>query len=298
MTTQHDYSLSHGGHISYLSAGQGDLILLLHGFPEYNGIWQKQLTYFADHGFHAVAPDLPGYNQSYKPETLEQYKLSNIIADLVEFMRSFASNRVIVVGHDWGGSVAQGIAARCPDQVTQLILLNTTHPQGFAKLLLSCPEQLEASQYINAFRQPGAEMSLLSHNYKDLLAIFSNHHANWQLDETEQNAYRAVWQQPRAIESALNYYRASFCYPPTDEASQQILHAFANSPEAPYTLPKTPTLLLWGEQDAYLVNDNVQQFEHYCHQLSVIRFAEGSHWLLHEFPDEINQHIRDFITDS
>jgi pimeloyl-ACP methyl ester carboxylesterase len=100
--------------IFFAQAGpaDGELVILLHGFPEYWGAWQKQIGRLADAGFHVVAPDQRGYHLSGKPMAIADYDLDHLAADVVGLAAYLGHRRFSLVGHDWGGSVAWWVASR------------------------------------------------------------------------------------------------------------------------------------------------------------------------------------------
>jgi epoxide hydrolase 4 len=95
-----------GLRLHYVAAWQGELILFLHGFPEFWYAWKNQLAEFhKDH--HAVALDLPGYSLSDKPEEASAYEIDHIVEDVCAFARHLSRGKTcVLVGHDWGGYVA------------------------------------------------------------------------------------------------------------------------------------------------------------------------------------------------
>lgn len=107
--------------LSYLEAGEGDVILLCHGFPETSHSWRKQLPALAAAGYRAIAPDLRGYGESSCPIASDQYTLFHIVGDLIGLMDALSIRRAIVVGNDWGATVAWQMALMRPDRIAGVI---------------------------------------------------------------------------------------------------------------------------------------------------------------------------------
>ena len=147
-------------------------LVLLHGFPEYGGAWEGLAEHLSSQ-FHCIAPDLRGYGQSWTPEGIENYAISELSGDVAALIEQLARGPVAVLGHDWGASVAYGLALFVPDMVERLIILNGVHPVPFLRGVSSCDERSEASQYINMLRASGSEWQLAKDQYAGLLAVLN-----------------------------------------------------------------------------------------------------------------------------
>ena len=101
-----------------LEAGDGPLVLLLHGFPELSISWRAQVEALAAAGFHAVAPDMRGYGGTDGPAEREAYSILHLVGDMVDLVRALGEGRCVVVGHDWGAAVAWHCALMRPDLFT------------------------------------------------------------------------------------------------------------------------------------------------------------------------------------
>jgi pimeloyl-ACP methyl ester carboxylesterase len=287
------YVKVNGVRLHYVTAGKGPLILFLHGFPEFWYEWKNQLIEFSkDH--QAVAPDMRGYNLSDKPTDLDQYKM----AALVEDIRAFADHlshhkKFVLVAHDWGGAVAWSFAIAHPDYLSKLVIVNAPHPGVFAKLLTSDPAQQKASQYMLMFRGENAEKMLSANNYAGLVgAVLGAGLKSGAFTEEDRQEYIKAWSQPGALTGGLNYYRANHVGPPAGKEGQSTGN-FAVDPTA--LTVKVPTLVIWGEKDTALLTQNLDGLDQFVPQLTIKRIPEGTHWVIHEKPAEVNADIRDFI---
>jgi pimeloyl-ACP methyl ester carboxylesterase len=126
---QQRYDEVNGIQLNVIYEGEGNeqLIIFLHGFPEFNLAWHKQLPFFANNGFYALAPDQRGYNQSSKPKGVKPYILDNLVADIAGWIKQLTSKKIILVGHDWGGGVAWALAIKHPELLHKLVILNMPH---------------------------------------------------------------------------------------------------------------------------------------------------------------------------
>jgi pimeloyl-ACP methyl ester carboxylesterase len=292
-----DYVTVNGVRLHYVSAGKGPLILFLHGFPEFWYAWKDQLAEFGkDH--LAVAPDLRGYNLSDKPTDVDQYRMSALVEDVRGLADHFSrEKKFVLVGHDWGGAVAWAFAIAHPEYLEKLVIVNAPHPGIFGRLLASDPQQQTASQYMLMFRRPQAEQTLADSNYTTLVNIvLAAGLASGAFTEEDKAAYLKAWSQPGALTGGLNYYRANRVGPPVLVAGEAPPAPTTAVPPNPSALTvKVPTLVIWGEKDTALLTKNLDGLDQFVPQLTIKRVPDGSHWVIHEKPAEVNGYIRDFI---
>src|SRR2546430_14816719 len=115
--------------LHYVEAGDGPLLVLLHGFPEFWFGWRLQIQALAAAGFRVVAPDTRGYNLSSKPEGFKDYAVDLLAADIRGLIGELGAESALLVGHDWGGSIAWTVAMNHPEVVDRLPLLQPAHPR-------------------------------------------------------------------------------------------------------------------------------------------------------------------------
>ena len=287
------YAAVNGIQLHYVVDGHGPLIMFVHGFPEFWFGWEKQLVEFGKH-YQVVAPDMRGYNLSEKPANVEDYHVKYLIEDLRALAEYLGHQKIIMVAHDWGGAVAWSAAIRHPELVEKLIIINSPHPAVFARELLSNPDQQKASQYMLMLRSAEAEGILSENGYARLMSILTYFGSKWELSEEHRLRYIDAWSQPGALTGSLNYYRASPLYPPISENDEEQIGSILNLPKEMFEV-NVPTLVIWGEQDRALLTGNLDGLEEYIEDLTVKRIPDGTHWVIHEQPEEVNVLIRDFI---
>ena len=288
----HAHAEFNGVRLHYVTAGEGKLILFVHGFPEFWYAWRNQLTEFGrDH--HAAAPDMRGYNLSSKPANVEEYRITYLIEDVRALGQHLGDSRFILVGHDWGGAVAWAFALAYPQYLEKLIIINMAHPGIFERELRENPAQQQASQYMQWFRNPQAERMLAADNYAQLVqGVLSAGIKQGYFTGEDREAYLQAWAQPGALTGGLNYYRAAHIGPPSSEGEQTTGNYALDRSSVTV---QVPTLVIWGEQDPYLLPSNLEGLEEFVPKLTLKRISDGSHWVIHERPDLVNQYIRDFI---
>lgn len=275
---------------------QAPLLVLLHGFPEASFVWERVLRGLAG-PFRCVAPDLRGYGASSAPADVAAYGLDTLVDDVAALIRAQApaeGRARAVVGHDWGGLVAWRLAARSPERLERLVVLNAPHPVLFRKRLADDPAQRSASAYLSFLQRPDAEALLAEADFARLFRLFTNmgaddpgHPGGGWLDPDTRERYRSVWR--RGLRGAVNYYRATG-WTPKDGAHP------GGEPEPPDAARVIhPTLVLWGVADLALTPGLLDGLPDFVPDLEVERWEGATHWLLHERPDRVLASIRRFL---
>lgn len=290
----HAYAdLPTGIRLHYVIEGQGKLLLFLHGNPAFWYGWKRQIPAFSSR-FRVVAPDLPGYNLSSKPEPAERYHLSLIAADIEAFVRLLGYERCILVGHDLGCAVGWYLAAQYPELLEKFVALCTWPPDIYRRSLRRHPEEQKEPAYIQPILDPGFPELLAENNYARL--VFSELGEAQGLkpgtfNEEDIRLYIEAWSQPGVLESMVKYYQIYF-----GELRQRIAQA-----EDVDMLPpiEVPTLLIYGEREAFgsgpLRPYTFEYLRELVPNVTVKMIADGSHVLIYDHADEVNQLIKEFI---
>jgi pimeloyl-ACP methyl ester carboxylesterase len=253
----------------------GELVLFLHGFPEFADAWCDVMHPVAKAGFYAVAVDQRGYSVGVRPKEVSDYGIEHLTSDIQGFVDTLGRRRFHLVGHDWGAFLAWVFAAKHPDRVQSLSALSTPHPDAFLNAIETDEDQKQRSRYISFFRMPGgaAECFFQADNYQRLRAVYQG-----KLPESaiSENIRRLA--EPGALTSALNWYRA--------------LNLEARIGEI-----TVPTLYIWSAEDLALGETAAIETAGYVTGPYRFEKLEGrSHWLLEEVPDRLSslllEHIR------
>ena len=149
----------------YVEAGKGELVLLLHGFPECWYSWRNQLPVLGE-GYRVVAPDLRGYHET---DARPPYDGTTLQADVLGLLEALGERSAHIVGHDWGGMVAWLLAMQRPEAVRSLTILNAPHP-ALSRAGLRSLAQLRRSWYVFFFQLPWLPERMLALNGYGLLA--------------------------------------------------------------------------------------------------------------------------------
>jgi len=266
-------------HVAENGDPDGEVLLFLHGFPEFWYGWHKQLDFFAAKGYRVLAPDQRGYNRSSKPAGTKAYMLSQLTADIADLSQQVIARKVYLVGHDWGGAVAWAVAQHYPHLLKKLLILNMPHPEVMQHHLQANPKQLLKSWYTGFFQLPVLpEAASRAFNFMALEKSMTSSAKRGTFSKAEIARYKKAWQQPGALTAMLNWYRA-YKYSTLDTTREVTV----------------PTLLLWGRKDAFLNQGMAQPSIAKCADGKLIFLDDATHWLHHERPDEVNNFIYDFI---
>src|SRR5215468_2726597 len=267
--------------LHYVEAGEGPLLVLLHGFPEFWFGWRLQIAPLVAAGYRVIAPDTRGINLSSKPDGFEAYAVDLLAGDIRGLIGELGAKSARLVGHDWGGSVAWTTAMNHPEVVDRLAILNAAHPRKLSEGLHN-PNQLRKSWYFFFFAIPGLPEEVVHardwHFFRHFL-----HDANPPYTPQEIERYVEAWSQPGAAAGMINYYRASV------RQSQKEAAAKLRPISA-------PTLVIWGERDSYLGSDLAEPHSDDVPNLDrVERLADASHWVHHDEAERVNELLVDFF---
>ncbi|MDY6958255.1 MAG: alpha/beta hydrolase [Halobacteriota archaeon] len=280
---KHEYQETNGIKMHYVTKGSGRLVVFLHGFPEFWYSWRHQLSAIGSEKIKAVAPDMRGYGKTDKPEGVENYKISILAQDILGLIRGLGEDKAVIVGHDWGGAVAWHFAQTLPEHTDKLIILNCPPPSVLKKQISDNPDQQRRSTYIKFFQQEKVpEKTLSANNYSGLkMALTSLAVKKDLFTEADLEKYVDALKLP-ALSCAINYYRASYQFPPDKETEQLKV--------------KSETMVVWGEQDNALGIELTKQIPNFVEgELKINYVPTAGHWVQHEEPELVNKYILDFL---
>ena len=280
---EHRYAQLGNVRLHYVEVGEGPLVVLLHGFPQFWYMWRFQIPALAGAGFRVVAPDMRGYNLSEKPQGVSSYRVELLARDVERLILACGETSAMVVGHDWGAAVAWVTAMMYPERVKRLGILNVPHPERFARGLLR-PAQLLRSSYMFFFQIPRLpEKGLVVGDFASLRYALRNEqmHPGAFTDEDIERYVEAL-ARPGALTAALNYYRALFRRNPLK--ARALLRRI-----------EAPVMVIWGERDRYLGKDLAEPDPTWVPNLRVERLPDASHFVAEDRPDEVNSLLIEFL---
>lgn len=277
-----------GMRFHYVQKGEGEVMLFLHGYPFFGESWDKLLKAFAlTH--HVIAPDNRGYNLSAKPKGVEHYKISALVQDvraLIEHLPN--TNKVILIGHDWGGALAWSVAQKYPNLISKLIVINAPPYNVLLNMIKHNPEQQKSASYMQSLKSPAVEKKF-DELGPDLLWQygFNRMQERGFLDDAFKSAFFEAWRQPGAITGALNWYRANI--PRLDDINDDI---YWPSKEARVTVP---SLLIWGEHERIFVPAMLEEIPKYVDDIKIEVIEGANHTPFFDNTDKVIAVMQEFI---
>ncbi|EPB73512.1 hydrolase, alpha/beta domain protein [Ancylostoma ceylanicum] len=233
-----------------------------------------------------IALDQRGYNLSDKPVHTEDYHIDLLIGDVREVAEKLGYKKFILMGHDWGAAIAWKFALTYPELLEKLIILNVPHPNVLPALMATSKEQRLKSWYIFMFQTPRIpELAVQSRDFHMFDLSFRGKKAGIRNKENftdeDLEAWKHVFSQKDALTGPINYYRNLGKRTPM-KGEQSIC--------------KPPTLIVWGDQDQFLVKEGAEMSLKYC-QNAHLKFVEGaSHWVMQDEPQKVNELIEEFLS--
>ena len=237
---EHGYAMSEGGvKIHYATLGEGPLVVMIHGFPDFWYSWRDQMEGLADK-YQVVAVDQRGYNLSDKPKGVENYDMRLLIADIASVIKHVGKEKATIVGHDWGGAVAWQFALNVPQMTENLIILNLPHPNGLARELRTNQEQIKNSEYARNFQVKSADDPTVFFGMPMTPQVMSG----WVKDPAARAKYVEAFERSDK-EGMLNYYKRNY---PRESGESAI-----TPPDPPKA--KMSVLMFHGLEDTALNSD-------------------------------------------
>ena len=256
----------------YEVTGAGQPVVLLHGFPDSGRLWRHQVPALAGAGFQVVVPDLRGYGRSGKPGAVGAYSLRLVAGDVMAILADLEITRAHVVGHDWGASLAWGLASLAPGSVDHLVTLSVGHPATIRRTRV----QREKSWYMLLFQFAGiAERWLTDDDWANFRNWAQHPDAGQVIAELEANG---------SLTPGLNWYRANV--PPESWV------------RPPVALPpvQAPTMGVWSTGDFALTEIQMtDSAENVAGPWRYERLDGPGHWMQLDAPDLVNALLLDFL---
>ena len=266
----HEFADSDGVKIHYAKAGEGPLIVFIHGFPDFWYTWREQMEGLAGE-YTVAALDTRGYNKSDQPEGVENYDMRFLVGDVAAVIRNEGLDKAIIVGHDWGGVIAWSFAASMPEMTDKLIILNLPHPAGLMRELKNNPKQHANSQYARNFQKPDSHENLSAAGLAAMLA---------QGDAGLKAKYTEAFENS-SLDAMMNYYRANYPREPYEGG-------LADMPKI-----QAPVLQFHGLEDSALLAEGLNNtWDHLEKDWTLVTLPGVGHWSQRDASDTITETMK------
>ena len=295
MSEQTRVALPNGIELDVVDTGPRDApaLVFLHGFPESHRTWRHQMAHFSDR-YRCIAPDQRGYRGSSKPQEVEAYTPDKLVGDIFLLADRLGVGEFTVVGHDWGGAIAWGVAlgGQTNARVTRAVIANAPHPAVFQKLLYTDRDQRQASQYMRGFRDRANDDLVKEQGLAGILQQEVRWERSSQMEDEERDALLKEWQDRDAAFAMLNWYRASPIDIPPLDAPYEVPDSYTTPPLPKLTIP---TLVIWAMDDLALPPGNIRELDNHVEHLEIVEVENCGHFVPWEAPDKVNAAMEAFL---
>lgn len=254
---------------------KGELVILLHGFPECSIIWEKTMEKLSDLGYRCLAPDQRGYSEGARPDGYENYAVNILADDVAAFAKKAGYDRQFhLVGHDFGAVVGWTAVAMYPELIKSWTALSVPYWPAYYWAIQNDPEQQKKGAYVKHFQEPGLpEKMLAADDYAILKKLWNG------FDERTIKEYMEIFGSEGALTAVVNWYRALFSVNTGIE----------------YNAVTTPTLFIWGNQDLAIGRAGVDKSHSYMQGDYEFKELNAGHWLTEFNEAEVSGLIIDQI---
>lgn len=269
---------ANGLRIAYLSAGDGPLALLLHGFPDTPHGFAPLVSALAQAGYRVVAPYGRGYAPTEIPErpgtTLEE-----LAEDALGIIEALGGRCRLLVGHDWGAATAYLVATLAPERVDQLVAIGLPHP---ATLRLTL-RLLFGGRHFFTLTLPGAAARLRRDDFKVIDGYYRRWSPTWAIGDAETRPVKDSFSYPGSLEAAIGYYRAN---------------RLGRTPDGLRGKVDVPTLAIAGQDDPSLPPSTYEAAARKFRAAYRVEAFPGGHFVHRESPDEVNRAVLVFAGEA
>ena len=265
-----------GVQLHYVMGGSGEPVVLLHGFPQTWYEWHEVMPALAER-YTVIAPDIRGLGESSKPES--GYDAATVAEDIFQLVDRLGFQHINLVGHDIAGAIVYAYAARHPDSVQRLVVLESTVPGA------DPPDPTGRLSHVwhPAFHQePSLPEALVTGRERTYLQYFFTKYAydKEAVSEADLTEYLRHYTAPGALSAAFAYYRA---FPQAIEQNQQYSQ----------TKLQMPVLALGGE--SVLGDFVLQSLQQVALNVQGGVIPQCGHWIATERPDYLVDQLLTFL---
>lgn len=274
------------GRFSYRSAGPeaGPPLVMLHGWPESSYCWAPVVAHLKVPR-RVIAPDLRGLGDSTREGDLAQYRKQALAEDVIALLDALGVDAFHLVGHDWGGVVAQEIALAIPDRVQRLVLMNIAvinNLRGNREVIEEVRRSGSSQYWYQHFQQqPGLAEAMIPGN-----------------EETWLRHFLRTWNGQPFPEDAVREYVRCYAIPGTPGAGANYYRAFRDDAKRWTTLEEhiwpMPSLYIYGNKDRVIIPSYLNHIES-CFRDIRVEQIEAGHFVQEEQPERVADLLEDFL---
>ncbi len=259
-----------GINMNVVITGEGPDVLLVHGYPDTHRVWRRQIPALVEAGFRVIAPDTRGCGETDISPRREDYRIDNLVADLIALLDALEIDRVRLVAHDWGAAISWQLAIDHPERVDRFVALSTGHPNAYRRGGLV---QKLKGYYTLLFQLPWLpELILRSFNWLGFRLITGY--------PEEQREWQSQQSRPGRLQAGLNYYRAN-----------TALFLFGRAPDA-----RVPVLGVWSSGDWFLAEGQMRDSARFVDgTFRYVRIDGANHWLQLSGADQFNPILLEYL---
>ncbi|MBA1147347.1 alpha/beta hydrolase [Ectothiorhodospiraceae bacterium WFHF3C12] len=274
------------GHFTYREGGDpnGKPVVMIHGWPESSYCWEH-VTGYLKPGLRVIAPDLRGLGDSERTEGLEHYRKAELAKDVIQMLDALGIGEFQLIGHDWGGIVAQEVALAVPERVTRMIIMNIAiinNLKGNQEVIEKVRQSGSPHYWYQHFQQaPGLAEAMIPGSEEAWLGYFLR---SWNKGGFPEDAFREYvrfYQIPGTPGAGANYYRAF-----RDDARRWATLGGHVWP--------MPSLYIYGNKDVVIIPEYLNRIEE-CFEDIRVEQVEAGHFLQEERPEEVAGHMNGFL---
>ncbi len=271
-----------------LEAGEGPLVLCLHGFPDNAYTYRQLLPALAEAGFRAVAPFMRGYAPTSAPAD-GRYQSVLLAQDAAELIVALGAKRACIVGHDWGAFATFGAAALAPERVEKIVSIAVAHPGAMLGALTTNYDMIKGGWHAYFFQMPFAEQAVSAKDCEFIERWWQDASPEYDIPTDIMDSVKATFRQPGVVTAALNYYRHTFHPDNRDPALQSVQERMVDP-------TPVPALALHGTRDRPGRLEAFNAMDHlFTNGLEKEIYPGTGHFLHLERPADVNKRIIEFL---
>jgi pimeloyl-ACP methyl ester carboxylesterase len=289
MSIERGRVVANGIEFEYLHAGEGQLALCLHGFPDDAGSMRPLLTRLADAGFHAVAPYMRGYGPTHTADDYSTVTLGQDAIALADTLDndSDSDDAPVLVGHDWGAAASYAAAAIDPDSFESIVTMAL--PPRFGSVIFDHPKQFLRSWYMGLFQLPSAERALEMGDFALIEFLWNTWSPGWEYSNGRIEAVKDTFRMPGTVEASLAYYRQF-----GRQLALSIMDEGRPEPGSPLDID---ALVVAGEQDGCIGPELFERAdEAFTGNCRVVQVSDAGHFMHREQSDVVADEIIAWFT--